>query len=246
MNQATAAIVETVQAVQRLHAEQQFAEELAELVRADDRQRPPNWVLSPWAVRTYLLGGTLPNGFAISPKYIGNARLIEIAVATLATDRALLLYGVPGTAKCLKHDTLVLDTRTGQRVTIADACRDRDIQLASLQADYHLRPQAPTDYLDNGMRLCYRVTTQLGREIEVTLNHPFLTLDGWKPLSALKSGDRIATPRTLPFFGDALLDDARVKVLAHLLAEGCLTQEVPYYTNTNPVMRSDLERAVVE
>jgi MoxR-like ATPase len=35
----------------------------------------------------------------VRPKYIGNARLIEIAVATLATDRALLLLGVPGTAK---------------------------------------------------------------------------------------------------------------------------------------------------
>lgn len=46
-----------------------------------------------------MLGGKLPNGFEVSPKYIGNARLIEIAVATLATDRALLLYGIPGTAK---------------------------------------------------------------------------------------------------------------------------------------------------
>jgi MoxR-like ATPase len=45
------------------------------------------------------MGGTLENGTAISPKYVGNRRLIEIAVATLATDRALLLLGVPGTAK---------------------------------------------------------------------------------------------------------------------------------------------------
>ncbi len=86
-------------AVLRQHAEQQFAEELAELGKIDERQRPPNWKLSPWAVRTYLLGGKLPNGFEVSPKYIGNARLVEIAVATLATDRALLLYGLPGTAK---------------------------------------------------------------------------------------------------------------------------------------------------
>ena len=86
-------------AVLREHAEQQFAKELDELARVDDRQRPPNWRLSPWAVRAYLLGGKLPNGYVISPKYIGNARLIEIAVATLATDRALLLYGLPGTAK---------------------------------------------------------------------------------------------------------------------------------------------------
>ncbi len=83
----------------RLHAEQQFAAELAALAEIDDRQRPPNWKLSPWAVKTYLLGGTLENGFEVTPKYIGNERLIEIAVATLATDRALLLYGVPGTAK---------------------------------------------------------------------------------------------------------------------------------------------------
>ena len=89
----------TRDAVLRQHAEEQFAEELDELARGDDRQRPPNWRLSPWAVRTYLLGGKLPNGYIISPKYIGNARLIEIAVATLATDRALLLYGLPGVAK---------------------------------------------------------------------------------------------------------------------------------------------------
>ncbi|MBV7335932.1 AAA family ATPase [Chloroflexi bacterium TSY] len=83
----------------REHAEQQFAEELFELARADTRPRPANWCLSPWAVATYLLGGTLDNGFEISAKYIGNARLIEIAIATLTTDRALLLLGIPGTGK---------------------------------------------------------------------------------------------------------------------------------------------------
>ncbi|HZO15492.1 MAG TPA: AAA family ATPase [Polyangiaceae bacterium] len=87
------------QAVQRAHAEEQYAEELAELARVDDRQRPPNWRLSPWAVASYILGAKLDSGFEISAKYIGNRRLIEIAIATLATDRALLLFGVPGTAK---------------------------------------------------------------------------------------------------------------------------------------------------
>lgn len=85
--------------VLRQHAEQQFAEELDQLARSDTRERPTNWRLSPWAVATYLLGGTLDNGFQVSPKYIGSRRIIEIAVSTLATDRALLLYGLPGTAK---------------------------------------------------------------------------------------------------------------------------------------------------
>ena len=83
----------------RAHAEDQFDEELYELERADTRQRPINWRLSPWAVATYILGGTLDNGFEVSPKYIGNGRLIEIAIATLTTDRALLLLGIPGTGK---------------------------------------------------------------------------------------------------------------------------------------------------
>jgi MoxR-like ATPase len=89
--------------VLRPHAEVQYAGELAALAAVDDRARPPGWNLSPWAVVTYLMGGTIAAGdgskVVISPKYVGQRRLIEIAVATLATDRALLLLGVPGTAK---------------------------------------------------------------------------------------------------------------------------------------------------
>ena len=85
--------------VVRAHAEVAYAHELAALERTDQRPRPPHWRLSPWAVVTYLLGGTLADGTVITPKYIGPRRLIEIAVATLATDRALLLLGLPGTAK---------------------------------------------------------------------------------------------------------------------------------------------------
>ncbi|WP_129674879.1 AAA family ATPase [Candidatus Chloroploca sp. Khr17] len=83
----------------REHAEQQYADELQALAAHDERQRPPRWRLSPWAVATYLLGGQLPDGTTITPKYIGSRRLIETAIATLATDRGLLLIGLPGTAK---------------------------------------------------------------------------------------------------------------------------------------------------
>lgn len=81
--------------VLRAHAEDQYAEELAILAKGDDRVRPPGWKLSPWAVTGYILG----DGDRITPKYIGPRRIVEVAVATLATDRALLLLGVPGTAK---------------------------------------------------------------------------------------------------------------------------------------------------
>ena len=83
----------------RPHAEQEYAGELAALAAIDDRPRPPSWKLSPWAVVTYLIGGTVGDGQVITPKYVGSRRLMEVAVATLATDRGLLLLGVPGTAK---------------------------------------------------------------------------------------------------------------------------------------------------
>jgi MoxR-like ATPase len=82
----------------RLTVEELYAEEFDLLAKADDRLRPPGWKVSPQAVVTYLMGGKVKGG-EISAKYVGNRRLIETAVATLATDRALLLLGVPGTAK---------------------------------------------------------------------------------------------------------------------------------------------------
>jgi MoxR-like ATPase len=83
----------------RLPAEKTYAAELDALKAADTERKPPGWALSPRAVVTYLMGGRAANGAAISAKYVGDKRLIETAIATLATDRALLLLGVPGTAK---------------------------------------------------------------------------------------------------------------------------------------------------
>jgi MoxR-like ATPase len=83
----------------RQHAEVQFAEELEEIKKQDKGTIPANWKMSPQGVLTYLMGGKLKSGFEVSPKYIGDRRLMEIAVATLTTNRALLLYGIPGTGK---------------------------------------------------------------------------------------------------------------------------------------------------
>jgi MoxR-like ATPase len=84
--------------VLRKPAEVEYAAELEALKAIDKDARPEGWLLSPKAVRTYVLGGQA-GGTAIRPKYLGSQRVVEIAIATLATDRALLLTGAPGTAK---------------------------------------------------------------------------------------------------------------------------------------------------
>jgi MoxR-like ATPase len=85
-------------AMLRAPAEVLYAAELDALIKADVHDKPPGWLMSAKAVLTYICGGTVGNT-TISPKYVGHQRLVEIAISTLVTDRALLLIGEPGTAK---------------------------------------------------------------------------------------------------------------------------------------------------
>lgn len=79
----------------RLPAEKRYDAELRALATDDKDPKPPGWKLSPRAVEKYILG----DGKKVTPKYIGDKALIQVAIATLASDRALMLIGEPGTAK---------------------------------------------------------------------------------------------------------------------------------------------------
>jgi MoxR-like ATPase len=84
----------------RLPAERKYADEIAALIAADSGPRPTGWAMTPRAVEAYVLGAKAPvGGVTITPKYIGDRSLIQVAIATLASDRALMLNGEPGTAK---------------------------------------------------------------------------------------------------------------------------------------------------
>jgi MoxR-like ATPase len=97
-NGAPAAPGNAVQGMLRAPAEVLYAEEIDHLAAEDKHHRPPGWKMSPRAVLTYICGGKAGSR-DITPKYIGHQRLVEIAISTLVTDRALLLIGEPGTAK---------------------------------------------------------------------------------------------------------------------------------------------------
>jgi MoxR-like ATPase len=89
----------------RLSAEERSVQELEALQANDPYDRPTGWRLSPKMVETFIMGSDqafkAQNGekLTIIPKYIGDKHIIQVAIATLASDRALLLVGDPGTAK---------------------------------------------------------------------------------------------------------------------------------------------------
>jgi MoxR-like ATPase len=93
-------------------AERQFAAQLAALAQ-NDKDRPPSaWRLSPRAVLAYIVGMPKPlkltqggqgndktTEVAITRKFFGDDAIVERAIVTLASERALLLVGEPGTGK---------------------------------------------------------------------------------------------------------------------------------------------------
>jgi len=95
--------------VLRQPAERRRADELAALRQNDPHPKPPGWQLSPRAVLTFVVGSggkelkyTVDGEkrkLAVTRKLYGHDTLVERAIVTLATDRALLLLGEPGTAK---------------------------------------------------------------------------------------------------------------------------------------------------
>jgi MoxR-like ATPase len=108
----------------RQPAEVRCAAELAALRLNDRGPRPPGWQLSPRAVETFILGSAEPlpgpDGapVTIAPKFVGDRRLVQVAIATLASDRALLLAGEPGTAKSWLSEHLAAAISGSSALTI--------------------------------------------------------------------------------------------------------------------------------
>ena len=88
-----------------------YKEELDVLRATDTGMKPENWMLSPKAVRTFILGSDKPIEYegkkiAISKKFFGDDALIERSIVTLAGNRGLMLVGDPGTAKTMLSELL--------------------------------------------------------------------------------------------------------------------------------------------
>lgn len=88
-------------------AEVRYADQLAALAQNDKDERPASWRLSPRSVLRYVVGGVTLKAdvggktadVPITRKFFGDDGIVERAIVTLASERALLLVGEPGTGK---------------------------------------------------------------------------------------------------------------------------------------------------
>jgi|GEM_PF-2953 len=161
----------------------------------------------------------------------------------LQNSDLIIVAGRPSMGKCVQADTEIL-LEDGSLETIENIYRRRRVRLLSLDRHWKLRLTSPAAYVDDGERPVFQVTTCLGRSIETTATHPYLTPSGWRPLAELAVGQRIAVPRRLPIFGNQGMEECRIRLLAYLLGDGALTQSAPKFTNLNPRIRADFIAAV--
>jgi MoxR-like ATPase len=163
----------------RLSAEEIYADELKALARGDERNRPEGWRLSPQAVVTYVLGGKASDGTPITAKYVGKRRLIETAVATLATDRALLLLGLPGTAKSWVSEHLAAAiSGSSQRMIQCTAGTDENqirygwnyaLLLSKGPSKEALVKTPLTRAMEEGTLVRFEELTRMGSDVQDTL-----------------------------------------------------------------------------
>src|SRR5579859_502213 len=101
----------------------------------------------------------------------------------------IILAARPAVGKCLTAHTLIDDPLTGARLTIEECVQRRLPAVFGVSEGGSIRSTAVSDWVDSGIQPCFRVTTHSGRMVEVTGHHPFLTVNGWKPLHDLHIGD---------------------------------------------------------
>ena len=136
--------------------------------------------------------------------------------------KQMLGFGEYGFPECVVGETRVIDADTGRWVTIDEVMSGRahlDNTFAC-DSDMRLRKRKVLAVVASGTKPVWRLRTALGHSIVATAEHPFMTVDGWRQLGELKTGDRIAAARTLPIHARRRWPRHQVLVLADLIAEG--------------------------
>lgn len=146
--------------------------------------------------------------------------------------------------KCLTGDTRIVDAETGAYIPISEASA---VQQTLSMDKWRISDSSVSDFIPNGKKPVYEMTTRMGLKIRATSNHPFRQLNRWTPLSELRPGDRIAVAREIPLFGKTPLPDWEAILLGLMISEGqCNTPGYSPVFTTNDSVLSDLLTNCVE
>ncbi len=165
----------------------------------------------------------------------------------LQNSDLIIIAGRPSMGKCITGDSKII-LSDGSLVTIEEIYHRRQAQLLTLNPNGKFHFTQPTAFIDNGEQPVFGVTTKLGRYIETTFQHPYLTPTGWKPLAQISVGEKIAVPSILNCFGTITLSDGEVKLLSYWTAGryDYFNSWHGRFKNLPVALRADIKEAILQ
>ncbi|HKQ50976.1 MAG TPA: replicative DNA helicase, partial [Pyrinomonadaceae bacterium] len=168
---------------------------------------------------------------------------LDSMTSGLQSSDLIVVAARPSMGKCEAYDTEIL-LSDGSVLTIEEIYKQKYARLLTLKDDLTFTLTEASDFVDDGIKPVFRVTTRLGRQIESTITHPYLTVNGWQRLGDLRVGSKIAVPRVLKVFGNEEVRECEIKILAYLLGDGSITKGSPLFIVGKPALQADFESAV--
>lgn len=131
---------------------------------------------------------------------------------------------------CLTAETRLMRADTNAEISLGELMETgaKDVPVWALDDRLKLVPRTLTHAFPSGIKPVFEVTLASGRRVRATANHPFLTYDGWMPVSELTAGTRVGAIRHVPPSLEIKpRDEDEIVLLAHMLGDGSFVKRQP-------------------
>lgn len=151
-----------------------------------------------------------------------------------------------GGLKCVTGDTRIFDLNSGKLRTVQNIYESGDAPLVHAldEKSWSMIQAQASPVVQNGVRPILQITSETGREIRVSGNHPFMTPMGWVDAENLCKGDWVAVPGEMSNNNvDSPFSDQEVAAIGYLLGDGHIKNDISF-TNGNPAIIEDFVRCL--
>lgn len=168
---------------------------------------------------------------------LGKKVLMDVSRSHVA-----IVCGKRGGGKCLTGDTLIT-LEDGREIPIKELEKENK-KIFSLNDNQKIEVTKKEKFYKRQINKTLELTLRSGKKIELTPEHPLLTIEDWKEAKELKKGSRIATPRIVPIFGNTKMPEWEIKLVAYLIAEGHLGNGFVLFCNTDEKIITEFKNAI--